>query len=290
MEKILITGSTGMLGRYVCQLAMEVGLNIFTPKRDQFDISNSSLMECYIDNLQPTAILHLAAETNVDLCERDPRHAGLYNHIATETIAKKARQHDAWMLYISTSNVFGAEGKPYYNELDIPNSVNYYGRSKFRGENAVQTWRGRNSMVIRAGWMIGGGVEHDHKFVGKIVQQMRDGVSDIRSVTDKYGTITNALKLARFIVKSLEERRLGTYHYSSSGLVNRFEIAREIAAALSFNGTVSAVISAEFPLSAPRPSFEGIESVYLPNESSEWTPRYWREDLREYLREFTDRA
>src|SRR5882724_4010910 len=122
---ILITGSTGMLGRYVMGLLAGKApgeLRVIT--RQECDLVSPGAAYTLVKKIRPSAILHLAAETDVDLCERDPGRAGLVNHLTTDAIARAASESGAWMLYVSTSNVFGAEGKLVYNELDMPCPTN----------------------------------------------------------------------------------------------------------------------------------------------------------------------
>jgi dTDP-4-dehydrorhamnose reductase len=286
MTKVLLTGATGMLGHYVHSLLREYDYQIDAPGRDRCDIISPAQVYDYVRKAGPEAVIHLAAETEVDLCERDPRRAGICNQLSTEAIARAARDAGAWVLYVSTSNVFGSEGKLLYNEIDQPSSVNYYGRSKLLGEYGVQKYLPVDSLIVRAGWMIGGGIERDHKFVGKVVKQIKDGVAGLRAVGDRYGTITPASKLAAFIVASLKVRRTGVLHFASQGVVTRFDIARAIAETLSFKGPVEPVVSAMFPLSAPRPYFEGIESIYLADAIDVPVPRPWKEDLVDYVAQF----
>lgn len=281
---ILVTGSTGMLGRYVMSLLKDGAADIVAPSKADTNFTEPNKVYDSIRHIQPSAILHLAAETDVDLCEREPRRAGLVNHLSTDAVARAAAELGAWLLYVSTSNVFGGEGKLTYNELDLPSPANYYGRSKLQGEFAIRQRLPDNHLIIRAGWMIGGGPQHDHKFVGKIIKQVSDGGNTLRAVTDKFGTLTPASSLAKFIVDSLKQRRTGTLHYSSLGVVTRLDVARTIAELMSFKGEIIGVPSSMFPLSAPRPQSEGIESIYL--SAGETTPNYWRTDLTTYLAEF----
>lgn len=281
---VLVTGSTGMLGRYVMSILTASGVNVVAPRRADTDLTNPQNAYESIRDARPRAILHLAAETDVDMCERDPRRAGLVNHLSTDAIARAAAESGAWVLYVSTSNVFGAEGKLTYNELDLPAPTNYYGRSKLHGEFAIRQRLADNHLIVRAGWMIGGGPQHDHKFVGKVIKQIKDGSDTLRAVTDKFGTITPASSLAKFITESLKQRRTGTFHYSSSGVVTRLDVARAIAELMSFQGNIVGVPSSMFPLSAPRPQSEGIESIYL--TADETAPKHWRTDLAAYLAEF----
>jgi dTDP-4-dehydrorhamnose reductase len=281
----LVTGNTGMLGRYVMNcLERAASVDVRVLSREQCDLVNPRSVYESVKQLGPSAILHLAAETDVDLCERNPGRAGLVNHLATDAIARAANETGAWFLYVSTSNVFGGEGKLIYNELDLPSPINYYGRSKLQGELAIRQRLPDSHLIVRAGWMIGGGSRHDHKFVGKVVKQIREKVPELRAVIDKFGALTSASLLADFITSALHMRTTGTFHFCSTGVVTRFDVAKAIADTLSFQGDLIGVPSSIFPLSAPRPQSEGIESIYSPIGGV--TIRDWRADLVSYLSEF----
>ena len=283
MKKVLITGSSGMLGSHVCDAIDKSKYQMICPNRDEFDLKNILNIARKIKDIKPDMILHFAAETNVDLCEVDTGHAYLVNSLATETIARTAKEIGAWMVYISTSNVFGFQKQLFYNELDLPNPVNYYGKSKLAGERTVQQHLPTSSLIIRSGWMVGGGAKKDHKFVGKIIEQIKKGAQVLRAVNDKYGTVTFAYSLASFIVKSMDEERIGLYHFASQGLVTRFDIAKMVAEFAGFKGSIKHASSSEFPLPAPRPDSEGIVSVVL---SAENDLSLLSEDMRQYVSQF----
>ena len=120
---ILVTGGTGMLGRDVVASLDAAGIDAQLADRSKFELTDPQGVYDYVAGCRASVIIHLAAETNVDLCERDPRRAGLANHLATAAIATAAQQTGAYVIYISTSNVFGAEGRFSYNELDLPASL-----------------------------------------------------------------------------------------------------------------------------------------------------------------------
>ncbi|WP_413721745.1 SDR family oxidoreductase [Sodalis sp. RH23] len=286
MEKIFLTGGTGMLGSYVTVTLNDRGYEIIVADRRHFDLANHKAIYDYVKEIAPDVVLHFAAETDVDLCEREPARAGICNHLATEQIARAAQACGAWMLYISSSNVFGAEGKISYNELDIPLPTNYYGRSKLNGEEAVRSNCPDNHLILRAGWMIGGGPGKDHKFVGKIVRQIKDGATELKAVSDRLGSITSAGQLSAFIMNAMAHRQTGTFHFASHGTISRFDIARAIGDILKFQGDIVPVESSRFPLSAPRPFSEGIQSIYLPSLDTACAPGYWKDDLASYVASF----
>lgn len=286
MSKILVTGGTGMLGAYVTDALAKLNADVIVTTRNDLDLSKSGKIYDYVKSVNPKIILHIAAETNVDLCEREPGRAGEYNHLATREIAKAARDCNAWILYISSSNVFGVESKYLYNELDLPSPLNYYGRSKLFGEQEVRSFCPTNHLIIRSGWMIGGGPTRDHKFVGKIVQQIKDGATELKAVNDRLGSITSAQQLSKFILWAIENRPTGTVHFASRGVVSRFDIAVAIGEMLSFKGKIEPVQSSMFPLSAPRPFSEGIESIYLNSFEGCPAPGNWKDDLSNYVSTF----
>lgn len=285
-DKIFITGGTGMLGVYVVNALSGTRAEKVVADRRCCDLSNPKAVYRFIKEAKPDVILHFAAETDVDLCEREPARAGICNHLATEQIAKAAHTCGAWLLYISSSNVFGAEGKISYNELDIPIPTNYYGRSKLNGEEAIKINCPERHLILRAGWMIGGGPEKDHKFVGKIIQQIKNGATELRAVSDRLGSITHAGQLSRFILWAIENRQTGTFHFASNGTISRFDIARAIGDILNFKGNIVPVQSSIFPLSAPRPFSEGIKSLYLSTLDPSLNPGYWKDDLARYVATF----
>ena len=274
-----------MLGGYAMDCLASAGVcDVRTLTRQQCDLTNPGAAYEVVKQIRPTSVLHLAAETDVDLCERDPGRAGLVNHLATDAIARAASEIGARLIYVSTGNVFGGEGKSVYNELDLPSPVNYYGRSKLHGEAAIRQRLPDSHLIVRAGWMIGGGPGGDHKFVGQIAKRIKDKVPELRAVVDKFGTLTSARALAEFLISALREQITGTFHFCSSGLITRFDVAQAIAETLSFEGRLIAVPSAVFPLSAPRPQSEAIESIYT--TISGMAIRSWRADLAAYLAEF----
>ncbi len=120
----------------------------------------------------------------------------------------------------------------------MPLPLNYYGRSKLYGEHEVRSFCPTNHLIIRSGWMIGG-PSRDHKFVGKIVQQIKDGATELKAVNDRLGSITSAQQLCKFILWAIEHRPTGTVHFASGGVVSRYDIAMAIGEMLNFSGQLN---------------------------------------------------
>ncbi len=191
-------------------------------------------------------MLHLAAETSLEISDTDPDHAYLTNTIATKYVALQARSAGIPMVYISTAGVFdGTKQCGAYTEFDRPNPVNTYGASKYEGELIVASTVEQH-YIIRAGWMVGGGAKKDHKFVSRIVNQLRGGASTVYAVTDKLGTPTYTPEFARCLLGLLDSGMFGLYHMACGGEGSRYDVAARILEVLGRDDVELVGVGSEF--------------------------------------------
>lgn len=249
----------------------------------QLDVRDLAEVDHTIRAFLPEIILHLAAETDLETCERSPHHAYQTNTIGTHNVTIASQDAGALLVYISTAGVFdGTKTDGPYTEFDQPRPINVYGRSKYEGERIVQTFAPR-SFIVRAGWMVGGG-QRDHKFVAKIIDQLRDGAPIIRAVTDKLGTPTYTKDFAANLLTLTSTRYYGLFHMACIGEGSRFDVAREIVRIYHSRVEVLPATSAEFAerYFAPRPRSEIMRNYMLELRGIN-TMRPWRTALGEYL-------
>jgi len=250
--KVFVTGADGMVGSYV-----DFGIKT---NRSSLDITNLKETLLVIGEHKPDVILHLAALTDVDQCERDPNRAYLINSVGAYHVALAARECGAKMVYISTAGVFDGEKKSPYAEDDIPNPQNYYGYSKFLGELAI---RGvlADYLIVRTCWMVGGGPDKDKKFVAKIIDQLRKPeTKEINAVSDQIGSPTFAKDLVAAIKKLIEQDARGIYHLANTGAASRFDVAKKIVSLVRPDIKVNAVPTSFFHLDAKRTVNEALTS------------------------------
>jgi dTDP-4-dehydrorhamnose reductase len=248
---------------------------------DELDVRDREQVENAVAKYKPDRIFHLAAETDVDYCEKDPDHAYRTNVIGTLNVALACQKHDIEMVYISTVGVFGGFDKAdLYNEFDTPSPVSVYGKTKLEGEQIVRDLLKR-FFIVRAGWMMGGGPGKDHKFVSKIVDLIatRD---EITVVSDKFGSPTYARQLVANLRLLEESGFYGLYHCVNGGMCSRYEMALEIVRLLGRSTKVKQVNTAHFPLPAPRPRSEAARNYKLELLGMNRMTG-WKEALGEYV-------
>jgi len=268
-----------------CQvLASDIDVN--EPWLERLDVANAADVARYLDRVKPNYIIHLAAKTDMEYCELHPEEAYAVNTGGVENVAAYARDHNIPLLYISTAGVFDGQ-KDEYTEHDAPNPLSVYGKSKYGGELVAKTVP--KSIIVRAGWMMGGGPRKDKKFINKIVKQLRAGVKELAVVNDKFGTPCYTYDLARSIRYLLDHDAYGIFHGACDGGGSRADVARAMLAHFKWSERVAIheVDSDFFKESyfATRPRSEQLLNVELKSKAPQLT-RNWQACLDEYLAKF----
>lgn len=292
--KILLTGSNGMLGNALVPLlrsrnhiAISTDIDTKGAKDIKYlDIRDYNSIERAIVEISPEFIVHLGAETDVDFCEQNPDDAFATNAMGTQNVALACRKHGLPILYMSSVGVFDGDKTSLYIESDIPMPKNIYGVTKLEGERYVRDLVAEH-FIVRAGWMFGGGKQKDKKFVGKIIQQVKNGSTELRVVNDKIGTPTYTKALSDHLERLINTKYWGTFHCCCKGICTRVDVARAILKYMGMDKKVkiNEVSSANYPLPAIRPYSECMDNLMLRLRGMD-KMKHWNEYLAEYIKEF----
>jgi len=293
--KILVTGAAGMLAADVVKVltkekheVVSTDIHQRLPYIEKLDIVDSEEVFRKVNSIKPDYIFHFAAETDVDLCEKNRDHAFKVNAFGTKNVALAAKEYGSRFLYISTGNVFDGSKLAAYVESDEPDPINKYGQSKLQGEEEVEGLLSEY-FIIRVGWLVGGW-ELDKKFVYKIVQQLKDGKKELKVVSDKFGSPTFTKDFAANFMSLLNTEQFGLYHMSNKGTCSRYDIAVKVVEYMGFKDEVKIIPidSSQFPLPASRPQSEMLNNHKLDLLKLNNMP-YWQDSLAEYIRMNKDR-
>jgi len=232
MEKLVITGASGLLGSKMVELAKEyyevVPLHHTKPLHSnslRLDMTQRKWVSDFFSKLKPNIVIHAASETNVDKCETQREQAWKINVEGTRNIAVSCSKANTKLVYISTDYVFDGE-KGDYKEQDEPNPVNYYGVTKLEGENQVAQ-HCENHLILRTSVLYGW---HPWKqnFVTWTINRLKQN-KETTVVRDHYNTPTLADNLAEITIEAVQKDLQGLYHASGSERTSRYEFARQIA-------------------------------------------------------------
>ncbi len=240
MVRVLVTGASGLLGsKLVAELVSRgyevVAIHNRNPVmleheklvKIKLDITNRTLLEDLILRARPDVIIHCAAYTDVDGCERDKEWAWRVNVEATRSIVRAARVVRSYLIYVSTDYVFDGE-KGMYREDDVPNPVNYYGLTKLIGEELVRA-SDLLYTIVRPSAIYGVGGSKK-SFAEYVAEKLSRG-ERVRALVDQFVSPTHNTLLAKTIVEIVEMRPMGTIHVAGERM-SRYEFAIRIAKAL----------------------------------------------------------
>jgi dTDP-4-dehydrorhamnose reductase len=289
-DRVLITGCGGMLGdamyrtfsaRYQHVSATDIVLT--EPWLSSLDVRELGECERAFAELRPTIVLHLAALTDLEDCERHPENCWKTNALGTENVALLAQQQHATMVYVSTAGIYGGE-RDEFHDFDLPNPLSQYGRAKYHGERFVSTHVPQH-FCLRAGWMMGGGPTKDKKFINKLFQQIKAGARELLVVDDKFGTPTYTADFACSTAFLVTTKYYGVYNHVCEGGGSRYDVALEFVRLLGLADAVKVTkVPSDFykdTYFAPRPASERLVNLKL-NARGLNRMRDWRTCLEEY--------
>jgi len=232
--KFLVTGSAGLVGSQVVQDLAKSEHQVYScygqskPRKGipvQLDLVNNDNIIQVVEDTKPDVIIHLAAMTNVDLCEKEKDLALKINAQATGTLAKQAARHGSFFVYVSTDYVFDGE-KGMKRESDMPSPVDYYGYSKYQGELAIQD--------MASSWCIARtstpfGMHHTKKSFPVFVAENLRAKKEITIVTDQYTSPTYVPNLSQMLIEISTRQILGILHLAGATRISRYDMATLVA-------------------------------------------------------------
>ncbi|HGE8269453.1 TPA: dTDP-4-dehydrorhamnose reductase [Aeromonas hydrophila] len=225
---ILLFGKNGQLGWELQRALAPLG-KLTALSHDSKDycgdfLNPDGLIET-IRALKPDIIVNAAGYTAVDLAETKQDIAMRINAESVEVLAKEANKLGSLLVHYSTDYVFDGSGIQAWNELDSPSPVNFYGKTKLSGEQAVQKYCDRY-LIFRSSWIYS---TYGDNFIKTILNIGLDR-EIISVVNDQYGAPTGADLLADCSAHAIkvvldDESKCGLYHVVASGVTSWYEYA-----------------------------------------------------------------
>lgn len=273
--RVLVTGGTGQVGRALTRLAPP-GSTVVALGSQSCDVTDPGSVRRAVETHRPELIVHCAAMTDVDGCERDPHRAWTVNALGTQHVAAAAQESGARLVYLSTNYVFDGEAHEPYHEFARPNPINVYGLTKLAGEDIVRAICPRH-YIVRTAMVYD---EQGRNFVNTILQLAR-GRPTLQVVADQFGNPTSAADLAGALWQLVETTAYGTYHLVNAGQASWFEWASEVIRLARLPTRVEPIPASAYQRAARPPRNGVLTSLAAPALGI--TLPDWRDALRRNL-------
>lgn len=275
--KVLVTGASGQLGYDVMgELARQGHLAIGVDV-EEMDITNAVVVDRVLEQHRPDAVIHCAAYTAVDAAEENVALCRAVNVTGTENVAKSCVTYGCKLMYISTDYVFDGQGTHTWEPDDECHPINIYGKTKYEGELAVETYVTRH-FIVRIAWVFG---VNGKNFV-KTMLNLGKTHNALTVVVDQIGSPTYTHDLSHLLVDMIETEHYGKYHATNEGLCSWYEFACEIFKQAGMNVIVTPVESSSYPTKAKRPMNSRMSKEKLIANGFSRLPT-WQDALRRYL-------
>ncbi len=287
MEKIMITGCNGQLGRALNQLYVKetdvslINTDVFPGEGIvPLDITNVDQVLSFVRKIKPDAIINCAAHTNVDKCETDIDNAYKINAIGPRNLSIAAAETGAKLMHISTDYVFPGTENRALTEFDAVGPASMYGKTKLAGENFVRDF-GEKYFIIRTAWLYG-----DGKNFVKTMLRLSETKDEIGVVKDQFGTPTSASELAKAIKYLLPTENYGLFHGTCEGSCSWADFAAEIFRLAGKGTKVNYITTDEFPSPTKRPAYSILDN-YMLRLTTDFTFAPWQDAIAEYMRKIS---
>lgn len=277
--RLLVTGSTGLLGSEVVAAARARAHEVTGVGSRQMDVTDRAQVEATIARVAPRVVIHCAALTSVDAAEDTPERAMAVNRDGARDVARAAGAAGAVFVYVSTDYVFdGALRRP-YTPADEPNPLSVYAKSKLAGEVACrEAWA--RTLVARTSWVFGSARPN---FLTSMLARAARGEA-VEVVEDQVGGPSWARDVAPALLDLVELGEVsGVWHVSNQGACTRADLVRHALLLSGLDAEVVGVPAREWGAAATRPAYSALDVRATEERLGRPMPT-WQDALARFLR------
>ena len=259
--KYVIVGADGQLGQEWIKVLSNRGSEFSAYTFADLDITDFEKLDAVLENENPDVLINCAAYTAVDEAEDEIELANLINHTAVKKLAELSLKYKFRLVHYSTDYVFAGnieDQNTYpdgYPEDVVPEPINEYGLSKWKGEQAIIE-SGCDFLILRLSWLCGA---FGNNFVKTMLRLSKERDS-LNVVNDQIGVPTFTSHTVRQSIQLIEQFKNGIYHLGSKGKISWYDFAVKIFELSKIDITVTPVSSKEYITKAKRPSFSKLST------------------------------
>ena len=223
--KVLVLGSTGMLGHQVVNYfdtlsdydVYDVSYqNQLRNETEIIDVNQFNELEKLVLKIKPTIIINCIGIL-IQGSEKDIKNAIYINSHFPHLLSKLCYQINTKLVHISTDCVFSGN-KGSYIESDVPDSNTIYGKTKFSGEIID-----KNNVTLRTSII---GPELKSNGQGLLDWFLKGKDNTIEGYVNAMWTGVTTLELSKIIKIVIDQKITGLYHISNNTKISKYDLLK----------------------------------------------------------------
>lgn len=227
--KLLVLGSTGLLGQAIVREARARSCEIVTAARSgaeiRLDVTDELALDRALDVVRPDAVVNCAALTDIAECERDPGRAYAINARPLAFLACWSNGRERPLVQISTDHFFCNKGSRRHGEHDPVTFANEYARTKFAGERFALT--APMALVLRTN-IVGVRGWEEPSFAEWAIRSIERG-DPITLFDDAYVSSIDVQNCAAAALTLLDRGATGLLNLGSRNVFSKGDLIRALA-------------------------------------------------------------
>ena len=224
MKKVLILGSSGMLGHATLLYLQNQGYDVegvslsgqFGNNSHKFDLLEQANMCSFFELRSYDVIVNCVALLVKESAE-NKASAVYLNSYLPHFLASRFEKVDTKIIQVSTDGVFEG-GKAPYQEDDISDVSNYYGRTKYIGELI----NSKDLTVRSAFWGPDIKLESESLFNWMMKQS-----GELQGYSDHIFNGVSSLEFAKFVNIAIREDISGLYHLIADNFISKHDFLKK---------------------------------------------------------------
>lgn len=242
-KKVLVTGANGLLGqKLIGLLRNDISVELIGTGKGasrlpeswagsytwmELDITDREEVLEVFAATKPDSVIHTAAMTQVDDCEKDREGCRILNVDAVKYVIEACEKQDSHLIHLSTDFIFDGEDGPYTEEA-VPNPVNYYGETKLEAENLLLASNIRWA-IVRTVLVYGIAQDMSRSNIILWVKKSLEQRKTIQVVNDQWRTPTLAEDLAEGCILIMKKGATGIFNISGADFLTPYDMAIQTA-------------------------------------------------------------
>lgn len=230
--KILVLGSTGLLGQSIVKKYKSINIEVVGVARKNsdfnFDVTDDMALKNAFDIINPDVVINAIAIVDLNYCENNPKDAYMVNARLVQKLVELCRITNAYLVQISTDHYYSNDGEKKHSEVDPIRLVNEYAMTKYIGESFACLYE--NSLIIRTNII---GFRNTDRLT--FLEWVIDSLTNNKAMTlynDFYTSSIHTKQLSDCIVELVQNRYNGILNVASSEVFTKEKIICSLAKAM----------------------------------------------------------